>query len=84
MKEVLMAKDETKVDAKASAVKAPVTPAEPPSKPARSVHEDLLALVERYREEYKATGVTRMAYSIGGAAVTVDLRESGFCLTVER
>ena len=40
--------------------------------------------MELFREEYKATGVTRMAYSIGGAAVTVDLRESGFCLTVER
>jgi len=84
VKEVLMAKDEAKVDAKASVAKAPVTPAEPPGGPAPSVHEELLALAKRYRAEYGSTGVTRLGYEIDGSTISVDLTECGFCITVTR
>lgn len=71
--------DETK--AKAAKV-APVKPTEP--KPVRitSVHDDLVALMVRFREEYASIGVTRMDYAVKGGQVTVEIGESSFRLTV--
>lgn len=55
-----------------------------PSRPERSVHEDLVALVKRYRAEYGGTGVTRLGYVVDGCEIAVDIEEVGFTLRVSR
>lgn len=56
----------------------------PKPDPVRSVHEDLVALVRRYRAEYGGTGVTRLGYTVDGCEIAVDIEEGGFTLRVSR
>lgn len=55
-----------------------------PSRPERSVHEDLIVLVKRYRAEYGGTGITRLGYLVDGCEIAVDIEEIGFTLRVSR
>lgn len=59
-------------------------PEKAPSRPERSMHEDLVALVKRYRAEYGGTGVTRLGYMVDGCEIAVDIEEIGFTLRVSR
>lgn len=73
-----------KNEPKASEKTVKAAPEKAPSRPERSVHEDLVALVRRYRAEYGGTGVTRLGYTVDGCEIAVDIEESGFTLRVGR
>ena len=73
-----------KNEPKASEKSVKAAPEKVPSRHERSVHEDLVALVKRYRAEYGGTGVTRLGYAVDGCEIAVDIEEGGFTLRVSR